>query len=75
MELYLRWLEKHEHRTGEESPGGLILCAGKSEEHAQLLQLENSGIRVAQYLTELPPRAVLQQRLHEALRTARKRLS
>jgi hypothetical protein len=27
-----------------------------------LLQLEKSGIRVAQYLTELPPRAVLQQR-------------
>ena len=74
MELYLRWLEKHEQQAGEESPLGLILCAGKSEEHVELLQLEKSGIRVAQYLTELPPRAVLQRRLHEALRTARKRL-
>jgi hypothetical protein len=73
MELYLRWLEKHERQPGEESPLGLILCAGKSDEHVELLQLEKSGIRVADYLTELPPREVLERRLHEALRTARER--
>lgn len=27
MELYLRWLDKHDRREGEESPLGLILCA------------------------------------------------
>ena len=27
MELYLRWLEKHEMQEGEEQPIGLILCA------------------------------------------------
>lgn len=59
MELYLRWLEKHEQRPGEASPLGLILCAGKSEEHVELLQLEGSGIRVAEFVTELPPRPVL----------------
>lgn len=75
MELYLRWLEKHERQPGEESPLGLILCAGKSDEHVELLQLERSGIRVAEYLTELPPREVLERRLHEAIRAARKRLS
>ena len=39
MELYLRWLEKYEMRPGEEPPLGLILCAGKSEEHVELLHL------------------------------------
>jgi predicted nuclease of restriction endonuclease-like (RecB) superfamily len=75
MELYLRWLEKHERQPGEESPLGLILCAGKSDQHVELLQLERSGIRVAEYLTELPPREILERRLHEALRAARERFS
>src|SRR6516162_1542749 len=75
MELYLRWLEKHERQPGEEAPLGLILCAGKSDEHVELLQLERSGIRVAKYLTELPPREVLERRLHEALRAAQERFN
>lgn len=75
MELYLRWLETHEKQSGENPPIGLILCAGKSVEHVELLQLEKSGIRVAQYLTELPPRKVLEQKLHEAIRIAREQLA
>ena len=75
MELYLRWLEKYETRPGEEPPLGLILCAGKSEEHVELLQLDASGIHVAQYLTELPPREVLERTLHDAIRRARERLA
>ena len=74
MELYLRWLEKHETQEGEESPLGLILCADKSDEQIELLQLDRSGIRVAAYLTELPPRALLQQKLHAAVAAARARL-
>ena len=74
MELYLRWLEKHEMRTGEESPLGLILCAGKSQEHVELLQLEKSSIRVAEYITELPPRDVLKRKLQAAIATARRRI-
>ena len=74
MELYLRWLEKYECRPGEESPLGLILCAGKSQEHVELLQLERSGIRIAEYVTELPPREVLGQRLHAAITAARRRI-
>ena len=65
MELYLQWLEKYEMRPSEEPPLGLILCADKSEEHAELLQLDKSGIRVAQYLTELPPRELLEKTLHD----------
>ena len=74
MELYLRWLEKYEKQAGEESPIGLILCADKSDEHVELLQLSKSGIRVAAYLTELPPRELLRQKLHEAIKLAKARL-
>jgi len=75
MELYLRWLEKHDVHPGEEPPLGLILCADKSTEHVELLRLEQSGIRVAQYLTELPPRELLEQKLHESIQLARERLA
>jgi predicted nuclease of restriction endonuclease-like (RecB) superfamily len=74
MELYLRWLDKNERRPGEEHPLGLILCASKSDEQIELLELSRSGIRVAQYLTQLPPRKILEERLHEAIRLARIRL-
>lgn len=75
MELYLRWLDRHERQPDEEAPLGLILCAGKKQETVELLALEESGIRVAEYLTELPPRAVLEQRLHRAIEHARERFS
>jgi predicted nuclease of restriction endonuclease-like (RecB) superfamily len=75
MELYLRWLEKYDTRPGEEPPLGLILCADKSQEHVELLQLDKSGIRVAQYLTELPPRELLAKTLHDSIRRARERLA
>jgi predicted nuclease of restriction endonuclease-like (RecB) superfamily len=71
MELYLRWLERHEMQAGEEPPLGLILCADKGQEQVELLQLNRSGIRVASYLTELPERAVLQRKLHDILLLAR----
>jgi hypothetical protein len=66
MELYLRWLDKHERRPGEEPPLGLILCAGKKKERIELLELDRSGIHVAEYLTILPPKELLQEKLHKA---------
>ena len=65
MELYLRWLEKHEKEVGEESPIGLLLCTEGSEEQIELLQLDQTGIRVAQYMTELPSRVLLYQQLQK----------
>ncbi len=73
MELYLRWLDKYEKQDGEESPLGIILCTGKQEEQIELLELEKSGIHVAEYLTVLPPKKQLQAKLHEALRLAKER--
>lgn len=75
MELYLRWLEKYEMQLDENPPLGLILCADRSEEHIELLQLDKSGIRVAAYLTELPPRKMLKQKLHEAMARAKARFA
>jgi predicted nuclease of restriction endonuclease-like (RecB) superfamily len=74
MELYLRWLDKYEKKTGEESPLGLILCSEKNQEQIELLQLDRGEIRVAEYLTELPPQPLLQLKLHEAIRIAREQV-
>ncbi len=75
MELYLNYLEKHEMVEGENSPVGLILCAGKNHEHIELMQLHKSNIRVAEYLTLLPPKEVLEQKLHKAIEIAQSRMS
>lgn len=74
MELYLRWLTKHEQEPGEAPPLGIILCSGKKEEQIELLELDASGIHVAEYLTALPPKEVMQQKLHEAIARSRARL-
>ena len=74
MELYLRYLQKYEMVEGENLPVGLILCSGKNEEHIELLQLDKSNIRVADYLTQLPPKEVLRAKLHQSIEIARNRL-
>lgn len=74
MELYLRWLAKFETEADEKPPLGIILCAGKNSEQIELLELDASGIHVAEYLTVLPPPEVLHRKLHEAIETARARI-
>ncbi len=74
MELYLRYLEKYEMVNGENAPIGLILCTGKNEEHVELLQLDKSNIRVAEYLTQLPSRELLRKKLHQSIEIARQKL-
>ena len=74
MELYLRWLDKHERQPGEEPPLGIILCTGGKREQVELLELGKAGIHVARYLTQLPPRDVLVRRLQQAENRARELL-
>jgi predicted nuclease of restriction endonuclease-like (RecB) superfamily len=74
MALYLRWLDKFERKPGEESPLGIILCSGKDDERVELLELGQAGIHVAEYLTELPPKEILQRKLHAAIEQSRLRL-
>ena len=75
MELYLWWLDRHERLEGEARPLGLILCADKSEERVELLELEGRGVQVARYLLELPPREELRRQLHRAVERARARVA
>jgi predicted nuclease of restriction endonuclease-like (RecB) superfamily len=74
VELYLRWLDRHERQPGEEAPVGIILCAGKKRETVEYLDLDKRGIHVAEYLTELPPRELLRRRFSRALAAARARI-
>jgi len=74
MELYLRWLDHHKRRAGEDSPIGLVLCSEKNREQVELLRLNEASIRVAEYLKELPPRRLLEAQLHEAIRVGQQRL-
>lgn len=74
MELYLRWLEKNEMQPGEESPLGLLLCTEGSDEQIELLQLDKTGIRVAQYLTELPSKEVLLRQLQKSIEAAKENM-
>ena len=73
MELYLRWLDQHERQPGEEPPLGIILCAENRKEQIELLQLDDAGIHVAEYLTVLPEREVLHTRLQRAIDEAQKK--
>ncbi len=72
MELYLRWLEKYETVGGENPPLGLILCAGKNSEHIELLELKQGNIKVAEYMTALPPKKQLMEKFHRAVESAKK---
>ncbi|MDR3001970.1 MAG: PDDEXK nuclease domain-containing protein [Fibromonadaceae bacterium] len=74
MEVYLRYLKKHESVAGEKAPIGLILCSGKKQELVELLELDKSGIRIAEYLTELPPKELLEEKLTKAIQLAKNKL-
>ncbi|MBR5983697.1 MAG: DUF1016 family protein [Bacteroidales bacterium] len=74
MELYLRWLEKNEMEPEEETPLGLLLCTEGGNEQIELLQLDKAGIKVAQYMTELPPKELLQKQLQKSIIEAKTRI-
>jgi predicted nuclease of restriction endonuclease-like (RecB) superfamily len=75
MELYLKWLDKHEKQEGENSPIGLILCAEKSHEQVELLEMHKDGIMVAEYWTDLPPKKELEEKLHSLMIEVKHRLA
>jgi predicted nuclease of restriction endonuclease-like (RecB) superfamily len=75
MELYLKWLDRYERQPGEESPIGLILCASASREKIEMLELNKSGIAVAEYWTAMPPKAEFERKIREILEQAKERLA
>jgi len=74
MELYLNWLNTYEKHPEEKPPLGIIMCADKKQELIELLELDKSGIHVAQYVTELKPLRHLENRLHHMLEIARDKI-
>ena len=74
VELYLRWLDKYEKAEGEDSPIALILCAEKSQETIELMELNHGNIHVGQYLTKMPPKELLEKRLAQAIANAKEQL-
>jgi len=75
MELYLKWLDRYERRPLENSPIGIILCTAASREQVELLELNKSGIAVAEYWTSMPPKAEFERKIREILTDAKERLS
>ncbi|GHT21040.1 hypothetical protein AGMMS4957_09240 [Bacteroidia bacterium] len=58
-------------REGENAPVGLILCSEKSPEQINYLLLDNPGqIKVAEYMTQLPNKDLLQKKLQRAIEIA-----
>lgn len=75
VELYLRWLDRNERQPGEESPLAIILCASTKRETVEYMDLGRSGIHVAEYVTDLPPRELLRERFRHAITIARTRIT
>ena len=72
MELYLAWLEENEQKEGENKPIGLILCSEKSPEQINYLMLDkHEQIKIAEYLTQLPDKQILLEKLEKAIAIAR----
>lgn len=75
MKLYLKWLNRYERRDDEKAPIGLILCTEASREQVELLEMHKDGIVVAEYWTELPPKAELEARIQAIYRAAAERVA
>ncbi len=64
MDLYLSWLKRHEWRDAENEPVGLILCTSKKHQHVELLLAHGPHkMQVSEYLTQLPSKRLLAERL------------
>jgi predicted nuclease of restriction endonuclease-like (RecB) superfamily len=64
MDLYLSWLKRREWREHENEPVGLVLCTSKKRQHVELLLAGGPHkMQVSEYLTKLPDKKVLEERL------------
>lgn len=70
MELYLKYLEKHEMKQGENSPVGVILCAYKEVEIIELLFDKYDNIKIAEFVT-VCDKHVLKEKVLESIKMAK----
>ncbi len=71
MELYLKYLQKHDMQPGDNPPIGLLLCGEGNTEHIELLMLDEDRIKVAQYLTILPDKQWFLDKLNRSIMIAK----
>jgi predicted nuclease of restriction endonuclease-like (RecB) superfamily len=71
VELYLKYLNKYERQEGEEKPIAIILCADKNEMVAKLLDMEEEGIQVSEYITKNINENLIQQKFAEVTKNAK----
>jgi len=74
IELYLKWLTKYERQPDENPPIAILLCSSKDQEVIELMELEKDDIHISEYWLELPPKKLLQEKLHKAIDEAKIRL-
>ncbi len=74
MEFYLKWLNRYERQGDENEPIGIILCTKASRNQIELMELDKSGIAVAEYWTNLPPKEDFERKIKEILIEAKERL-
>ena len=75
VELYLKWLSRYEKQEDEQEPIAIILCASKDSEVVELMDLERDNIHVSEYWLELPPKEVLERKLHRAIENATQKVN
>lgn len=75
MEFYLNYLKEYETFPGEEAPIGIILCTEKSHSQVQLMDLNSSGIHVAEYWTELPSHELFERKMEEIVLQAKENIA
>ena len=67
--------DRYERRPDENAPIGIILCTTASREQIEMLELDKSGIAVAEYWTAMPPKVEFERKIREILSEAKERLS
>jgi hypothetical protein len=75
MEFYLKWLNRFERQDGENEPVGLILCPHANRGTLELLEMDKSGIAVAEFWTTMPPKAEFERKIKEILEHAKECLN
>ena len=71
MELYLKYLQKHDMQPDENPPIRLLLCSEGNTEHIELMMLNEDRIKVAQYLTCLPNKQWFIDKLNRSILIAK----
>lgn len=74
MEFFLKWLDRYEREEGENDSIGLILCPSANRGTVELLEMDKSGIAVAEFWTQMPPKAEFERKIKEIMQEAKERL-